>query len=201
MSRYTGPRLRVMRALGINLPGLSRKTIDRRPYPPGQHGQARKKLSEFGIRKIEKQKLRMNYGLTERQLRRLMLEAKASKQNTTDKIVELVERRLDNVVYRAGFAPTIVAARQLVNHGHMRVGGRKVDIPSFRVSVGDLIRVRDKSRDLPIVRAAIELGPPFDATWLDVDTKQRKVAVTGLPDGAPFPLDVQLVVEYYAKSL
>ena len=111
MSRYTGPRLRVMRALGIELPGLSRKSIENRPYPPGQHGLKQKRKSDFGKQLIEKQKLRYNYGLNERQMRRMMAEARAGKGNTGEKMLELLERRLDNFVFRAGFAPTLIAAR------------------------------------------------------------------------------------------
>ncbi|RYZ60910.1 MAG: 30S ribosomal protein S4, partial [Proteobacteria bacterium] len=121
MSRYTGPRVKKMRALGVELPGLSRKKIERRPYPPGQHGQARKKVSEFALRLHEKQKLRYNYGIGERQLRGLMTEALSSKTAPGKKLIELLERRLDNAVFRAGFALTIPAARQLVAHGHVLV--------------------------------------------------------------------------------
>lgn len=116
MSRYTGPRLKVMRALGTELPGLSRKPLDERNYPPGQHGQRPKRKSGFGVQLIEKQKLRFNYGLTERQIQRLFREAKRDRCPTGDKLLELLERRLDNFVFRAGFAPTTVAARQLVRH-------------------------------------------------------------------------------------
>lgn len=111
MSRYRGPRVRVLRALGAELPGLTRKTAERRPYPPGQHGQQRRKYTEYGLRLMEKQKLRMNYGLGERQLLRLFVEASSSKGNTAERLLELLERRLDNVVFRAGFARSIPGAR------------------------------------------------------------------------------------------
>ena len=140
MSRYTGPRVKKMRKLGVNLPGLSRKTMDRRPYPPGEHGGKRqKRKSDYANQLMEKQKLRLNYGVSERQFRRYMVEARQSKTPTGDKLLELLERRLDNVVFRAGFAPTIPAARQLVNHRHIRLNGHKADIPSIRVKVGDVI--------------------------------------------------------------
>jgi len=125
MSRYVGPKVRVLRALGTDLPGLTRKKSERRPTRPGQHGAARKKFSEYALRLIEKQKLRMNYGLSERQLLRLFVEAAGTKGNTAERLVELLERRLDNVVFRAGFARTIPAARQLIMHGHVLVEGRR----------------------------------------------------------------------------
>ena len=146
MSRFTGPRVKVMRALGLELPGLSRKSIERRPYPPGQHGgRRRRRDSVYGQQLKEKQKLKMNYGVSERQMRRLIKQARRSKQETGLKLLELLERRLDNVIFRAGYAPTIPAARQLVNHGHFRVNGRKVDVPSFSVGEGDVIELKEKS--------------------------------------------------------
>lgn len=129
MSRYTGPRLKVMRALGTELPGLSRKTIGARNHPPGQHGQRPKRKSGFGLQLIEKQKLRFNYGVTEGQIQRLFREAKRAKAPTGEKLLELLECRLDNFVFRAGFAPTAVAARQLVRHKHVLFNGRAVNIP------------------------------------------------------------------------
>ena len=131
MSRYTGPRLKKCRALDVDLPGLTRKRR-KRTYRPGQHGPGfRRKVSDYGRRLMEKQKIRFNYGLGERQLRRLVSDARRSQLSTGDKLMELLERRLDNVVFRAGFTPTIPAARQLVNHGHILVNGRKASIPSF----------------------------------------------------------------------
>lgn len=123
MSRYTGPRLKLVRALGTALPGLTSKTTERN-YPPGQHGQRQRKKSDYGIKLMEKQKLRFNYGVTETQIRRLMSEAKASREQAGKKLLELLERRIDNAVFRAGFAPTIVAARQLVRHKHVLLNGK-----------------------------------------------------------------------------
>lgn len=162
MSRYTGPRVRVMRALGTDLPGLSAKKIERRPYPPGQHGQGRKKRSEYALHLLEKQKVRMNYGVTERQLRTLMREARASSETTGHKLIELLERRLDNIVFRAGFARTIPAARQLVNHGHVLVDGRRVDIASYRVSPGQIVSVREASQQSQPVLIVQGAQPPFE---------------------------------------
>ena len=137
MARYTQPRLRRVRALGVQLPGLTTKNSETRPYPPGQHGQARRgKASEYALRLREKQKLVFNYGLSEKQMRRIVEEARKTKGNTGEVILTLLERRLDNAVFRAGFAQTIPAARQLVSHGHIRINGKKVDIASYRVRVG-----------------------------------------------------------------
>jgi len=193
-----------MRALGLNLPGLSRKSIERRPYPPGQHGgDRRRKESDYGRQLKEKQKLRFNYGLGERQLRRLVVDARRSKMETGKKLIELLERRLDNVVFRAGFAPTIPAARQLVNHAHIMVNGRRVDIPSFQVSAGDIITVRDRSRKLQILKDSLESPSLQKPDWMTIDGGDLKATVDSLPDetSVPFPLEVQLIVEYYARML
>ena len=203
MSRYTGPRVKKMRALGTELPGLTPKKMEKRPYPPGQHGQARKKLTEFAFRLQEKQKLRYNYGLTERQLRHLVSEAKSSKGATGDKLIELLERRLDNVVFRAGFARTIPGARQLVNHGHIHIGGKRVDIASYRIEQGDVITVREKSKNFACIAAAKTIADNFQTPWLEVNREQLSATVTALPDETAvlFPIRTQLVVEYYSQRL
>lgn len=203
MSRYLGPRVKVMRALGTELPGLSVKKIERRPYPPGQHGQARKKRSQYALRLMEKQKIRMNYGVTERQLRNLMEEARKGPEAAGYKLIELLERRLDNVVFRAGLARTIPEARQLVNHGHIEVDGKRVDIPSFRVAAGQVISVREKSRDVKVIQAAAGAVATFETSWLDVDRAGLRATVKALPDETAvlFPLQVQLVVEFYSQRL
>src|SRR5918997_5477486 len=136
MSRYRGPRLRVVRRLG-DVPGLTRKT-PRRAYPPGQHGQARKKRSEYAIRLEEKQKLRFNYGITEKQLLRYVRKARRATGSTGQTLLQLLEMRLDNTVFRMGMAPTIPAARQLVNHGHVTVNNRVVSIASYACRAGDV---------------------------------------------------------------
>ena len=203
MSRYLGPRVKVMRALGAELPGLSRKKIEKRPYPPGQHGQARKKRSPYAVRLMEKQKVRMSYGVTERQLRNLMKEAKKGPEAAGEKLIQLLERRLDNVVFRAGLARTIPEARQLVNHGHVEVDGERVDIPSYRVSPGQAITVREKSRTMKVIQAAVATPPTFETSWLDVDRAALRATVKSLPDETAvlFPLEVQLVVEFYTQRL
>ncbi len=201
MSRYIGPRLRVMRRLGVELPGLSRKSLERRPYPPGQHGQSRRrKSSEYAQHLIEKQKLRFHYGLTERQLRRAVEQASRGKGDSGPRLAELLERRLDNVVFRAGFAPTIPAARQLVRHGHIMLNGHKADIPSMRVDQGDLVSVRERSRNIPIL-ADSQLDARLLPPWLSVDKSAFTARLTEMPDqGAiPFPLEMRLVIEFYAQ--
>lgn len=204
MARYTGPRVKKMRSLGVNLPGLSRKSIDKRPFPPGQHGQNRKrKVSDYGKQLHEKQKLRLNYGLGETQLRRLVMEARRSQDATGSKLIELLERRLDNVVFRAGYAATIPAARQLVTHGHILVNGRRVNIASYRVSVGDVVRPKDAT--LHNVHVQESLASPAIARpeWLEYEPSRMVSRVSALPtaDSVPFALEVQLVVEYYSKRL
>jgi small subunit ribosomal protein S4 len=203
MSRYTGPRVKRMRALATELPGLSTKKIDKRPYPPGQHGQGRKKLTEYALRLMEKQKVRMNYGVSERQLRRLMVEARSGTGSTGHKLIELLERRLDNVVFRAGFARTIPAARQLVNHGHVLVDGRRVDIASYRVEKGQVVSVRERSKNIGAIAQGFAVADAFQTPWLDVDREARRASLTALPDetSALFPLRVQLVVEFYSQRL
>lgn len=205
MSRYTGPRLKVLRALGVDLPGLSRKSMQERAQPPGQHG-ARKvtaRKSEFGLQLMEKQKLRYNYGLTERQLRRTVADAKKHRGATGDKLVELLERRLDNLVFRAGFAPTIPAARQLVSHGHFQLNGRRVTIPSIRLRVGDAFGPTEAGSKIDLVRATLEDPALERPEWIALDSATATARLSHLPggDAAPFPLDLQRVVEYYATRM
>lgn len=205
MSRYTGPRLKVLRALGVDLPGLSRKSMQDRPQPPGQHG-ARKqssRKSEFGLQLMEKQKLRYNYGLTERQLRRVVVDAKKDKGATGNKLVELLERRLDNLVFRAGFAPTIPAARQLVSHGKFELNGKRVTIPSIRLRIGDRFGPSEAGRKIDLVRTTLEAPALERPEWIAYDTATGTAHLSHLPDGdsAPFPLDLQRIVEYYATRL
>lgn len=205
MSRFTQPRLKVMRALGVDLPGLSRKSIEARPTPPGQHGAKaiRRKKSDFGIKLQEKQKLRFNYGLTERQLRRLILDARKGNTPTGETLLQLLERRLDNVVFRAGLAPTIPAARQLVSHRHIKLNGRLVNIPSIRLRVGDEITIKSASLNIPLVVETLKEQPLLRPEWLNWDEANKTAKVAHLPGGddVPFPVDVQQVVEYYANRI
>lgn len=194
-----------MRALGVDLPGLSRKTIDARPTPPGQHGNkaSRKRRSDFGVKLVEKQKIRFNYGLTERQMRILILDARKGKEPTGERLLQLLELRMDNVVFRAGFAPTGVAARQLVSHGHMLLNGKRVDIPSIRLKVGDQISLKATSQQMPMVVETLKALPLARPEWLSWDEQNKVVTVAHLPaiEDVPFPVDVQQVVEYYANRV
>ncbi len=202
MARYTGPRLKIVRALGIELPGLTRKTPNR-DYGPGQHGAKPKRKSGFGIQLMEKQKLRYNYGVSERQMQRLFREAKNDKGQTGAKLLELLERRLDNAVFRTGFAPTVVAARQLVSHRHLRLNGRPVSIASIRVKPGDVISLTEKARRMPLVVETLAAPPLTRPEWLAFDEGKAAATVTRLPEAneVPFPIEVQHVVEYYAVRL
>lgn len=192
-----------MRALGTDLPGLSRKSMEKRPTVPGQHGptRRRKSPSAYGLRLHEKQKVRFNYGLTERSLRRVVEEALRAKGNSGDVIIQLLERRLDNVVYRAGFAATIPAARQLVNHGHVLVNGRRETIASRRLSRGDVVSVRESSRH--IAEAAISSGSGTISPWLDLNREAFSVTMTSFPDEGfrPFALEPRLIIEHYSRVL
>jgi small subunit ribosomal protein S4 len=205
MSRFIGPRLKVMRALGVDLPGLSRKTIEARPTPPGQHGNkaSRKRRSDFGVKLQEKQKIRFNYGLTETQMRRLILDARKGKEPTGERLLQLLERRMDNVVFRAGFAPTVIAARQLVSHGHLMLNGKPANIPSIRLNVGDEIAVKAKSKHIPMVVETVKQPSLERPEWLSWDASTQVVKVAHLPavSDVSFPVDVQLVVEYYANRV
>jgi len=201
MSRYRGPRLRVVRRLG-ELPGLSRKT-PRKAYPPGQHGQARKKKTEYAIRLEEKQKLRFNYGVSEKQLIRYVKKARRAGGSTGLVILQLLEMRLDNTIFRLGFAPTIPAARQLVNHGHITINGRVLDIASYQCRPGDVIAVRDRDASKKMVTANLEFpGLANVPTHLELDKDKLAAKVNGIIDREWVALNVNelLVVEYYSRK-
>lgn len=202
MARYRGPRLRITRRLGTDLPGLTRKTADR-PYPPGMHGQGRQKFSEFKKQLYEKQKLRFNYGISEKQLRNLFTEAQRSKDPAGLVLLRLLETRLDNIVFRLGLAPTIPAARQIVVHGHIIIDGKKVDRPSFRVRPGQEISVRPKSRNMVAVQESVASPQLRLPTYLTFDSKTLTGTMTALPEreDVPVHLEEQLVVEYYSPRL
>jgi small subunit ribosomal protein S4 len=203
MARYTGPRLRIARRLGTDLPGLTRKIADRRPYPPGDHGQGRQRFSEFKKQLYAKQKLRFNYGINEQQLRNLFVEAQRSREPAGKMLLRLLEQRLDNVVFRAGLAPTIPAARQLVVHGHVEVNGRKVDRPSYRVKPGMHISLREKSQALSAVEESIASPSLRHPTYLTVDENTKTAVMDQLPGREDVPVQVEeaLVVEYYSPRL
>ncbi len=200
MSRYRGPRLRIVRRLG-ELPGLSRKS-PRKAYPPGQHGQARKKRSEYAIRLEEKQKLRFNYGVTEKQLIRYVRKARRASGSTGESILQMLEMRLDNTIFRLGMAGTIPAARQLVNHGHITVNGRVVDIASYQCRPGDVIGVRDRDRSRRLVETNMEYpGLANLPSHLEFDKNTLVGKVNGVieREWIALPINELLVVEYYSR--
>ncbi|KGF71942.1 30S ribosomal protein S4 [Neosynechococcus sphagnicola sy1] len=201
MSRYRGPRLRITRRLG-DLPGLTRKTA-KRAYPPGQHGQNRKKRSEYAIRLEEKQKLRFNYGLSERQLLRYVRKARRASGSTGQVLLQLLEMRLDNTVFRLGMAPTIPAARQLVNHGHVTVNGRRVNIPSYQCRPGEVISVRDRDCSRQLVEQNLQYpGLANLPSHLEFDKAKLTGKVNSVVEREWVALQVNelLVVEYYSRQ-
>ncbi|MDO3647268.1 30S ribosomal protein S4 [Nocardia mangyaensis] len=201
MARYTGPITRKSRRLRVDLVGGD-QAFERRPYPPGQHGRARIKESEYLMQLQEKQKARFSYGVMEKQFRRYYEEANRLKGKTGDNLLRLLESRLDNVVYRAGLARTRRQARQLVSHGHFTVNGVKVDVPSYQVSQYDIIDVREKSLPtLPFQVARETVGDRQVPGWLQVVPGRLRILVHQLPERAQIdvPLQEQLIVEYYSK--
>lgn len=201
MSRYTGPSWKVSRRLDISLSGTG-KELARRPYAPGQHGQNnRRKLSEYGLQLREKQKLRMTYGLSERQFANLFVKAgKIREGKHGDNFMILLERRLDNVVYRLGLATTRRQARQLVNHGHITVDGKRVDIPSYEVKPGQVISLRERSKNLQVVKDALE-AVVGRAPFVSFDENKMEGSLVRLPEREELDanIDEALVVEYYNK--
>ncbi|MCU1683425.1 MAG: rpsD [Amycolatopsis sp.] len=201
MARYTGPATRISRRLKVDLVGGD-QAFERRPYPPGQHGRGRIKESEYLLQLQEKQKARYTYGVLERQFSRYYKEAARRTGKTGENLLQILEARLDNVVYRAGLARTRRAARQLVSHGHFIVNGKKVNVPSFQVSKFDIIDVRPKSfAMLPFVIAKESFGDRPIPAWLQVVPSNLRVLVHQLPERAQIdvPVQEQLIVEYYSK--
>ena len=201
MARYTGPRTKRSRRARQLLDENKAKYFDRRPYPPGEHGRGRIRESQYMIQLREKQKLRFTYGVLEKQFRRYYQKAARQKGITGTNLLRLLETRFDNVVYRSGLAATRPQARQLVNHGHFLVNGKKVDIPSYQLRQGDLITVREKSTDiLPIQHSIDTIDRPLPE-WLDVDKSARRISVTTLPSREQIDTQIQeqLVIELYSK--
>jgi small subunit ribosomal protein S4 len=201
MARYTGPITRKSRRLRVDLVGGD-QAFERRPYPPGQHGRARIKESEYLLQLQEKQKARFTYGVMEKQFRLYYKEANKRPGKTGENLLTILETRLDNVIYRAGLARTRRQARQLVTHGHFLVNNQRVDIPSYRVSQYDIIDVREKSaQTLPIQVARESYGDRPVAPWLQVVPNRLRILVHRVPERAQIdvPLQEQLIVEYYSK--
>jgi len=208
LSRYTGPRCKICRREGTKLflKGercfTDRCALDRRNYGPGEHGQRRARISEYRVQLREKQKVRFNYGVSETQFKRYYEIAKRKKGITGENLLLLLERRLDNIVYRMGFASSRPEARQLIGHGHIAVNGRKTDIPSFMVKEGDQIEVREKGKKFEFVKTALEnAGQRGIPEWLEVDEDGMKGKVKTLPerDDLPMEVDETLIVEFYSK--
>ncbi len=201
MARYTGPKHKACRRARTPLCQSKKCPVDRRPYPPGEHGRGRIRESDYLVQLREKQKLRYMYGVLERQFRKYYRIAARQRGITGDNLLRILESRLDNVVYRAGLAATRPQARQLVNHGHMRVNGEKVDIPSYRVRKDDVITVKEGSRNLVVVQHAVDTLDRMTPEWLDVDGEARRVVVLDLPNRAQIdtPIQEQLIVELYSK--
>ncbi|AUH68210.1 MULTISPECIES: 30S ribosomal protein S4 [Gordonia] len=201
MARYTGPATKKSRRLRVDLIGGD-QAYERRPYPPGQHGRARIKETEYLLQLQEKQKARFTYGVMEKQFRRYYEEANRRSGKTGDVLLQILESRLDNVVYRAGLARTRRQARQMVSHGHFTVNGVRVDVPSYRVSQYDIIDVRPKSlQTTPFQIAKETLGDRPTPAWLQVVPSTLRILVHSLPERAQIevPLTEQLIVEYYSK--
>jgi small subunit ribosomal protein S4 len=205
MARYTGPKARVSRRLGTNIWGTRGETIalEKRPYPPGEHGRGRRRgnPSEYLLQLQEKQKARFTYGLSERQFRNLYEEANRRPGVTGENMLRYLELRLDNVVYRAGWAATRPQARQFVSHGHLSVNGKRVTIPSYRVRKGDVVTVGTKARDMIVLvqnRDVLDRNAP---AWLSMGGEGWEVTVDQLPtrDQIDVPVREQLIVELYSK--
>jgi small subunit ribosomal protein S4 len=204
MSKRQESKYKIDRRLGVNLWGRPKSPVNRREYGPGQHGQRRKKPSDYGLQLMAKQKLKGYYGnIGEKQFRRIYQEAVRRKGDTGENLVALLERRLDAVVYRMKFVPTPFAARQFVNHGHVLVNGRRVNVPSFQVRDGDVVEVRGKSKQMALVLEAIASQERDIPDYLDVDTNTLKGKFVRAPALADVPYPVQmepnLVVEFYSR--
>jgi small subunit ribosomal protein S4 len=205
MSRYTGPRSRVSRRLGVNIWGTKGEMValERRPYPPGEHGRDRRRgnQSDYLLQLTEKQKARFTYGLTEKQFRRVYDEANRRQGVTGENMLRYLELRLDNVVYRAGWGATRPQARQLVNHGHILVNGRRVDIPSYRVRKGDVIALSAKAKGMIVVTWNRDVLDRVAPPWLETGAEGAEVTVRELPlrEHIDVPVREQLIVELYSK--
>ncbi|HEX6114621.1 MAG TPA: 30S ribosomal protein S4 [Geminicoccaceae bacterium] len=204
MTKRVQAKNKICRRLGVNLWGRAKNPIVKRDYPPGEHGSKRRKASDYGTQLAAKQKLKGYYGnITERQFHRMYQEASRRRGDTAETLIGLLERRLDMVVYRLNFVPTIFAARQFVSHGHVMVNGQRVTIPSYLVREGDTIEVRDKSKNLAMVLEAVQQPERDVPDYLSVDYRSLKGTYVRVPKLADVPYPVQmepnLVVEYYSR--
>lgn len=205
MARYTGPKAKLCRKFGENIFGGAKydKILGKRKFPPGQHGKnMRRKLSDYGVHLKEKQKLRLTYCLMEKQFKNYFTKAVKVSGVTGDNLLQLLERRLDNVVYRLGFAVSRMQARQFVTHGHFLVNGKKVDIPSYLLKAGDMVEVRPNSRGMKLLVEAMdrtEISSPY--AWLSVDKENFRGQFNAIPAASEIPVsvDLRLIVEFYSK--
>ncbi len=204
MSKRETSKYKINRRLGVNLWGRPKSPVNKREYGPGQHGQRRRKPSDFGTQLMAKQKLKGYYGnIGEKQFRRYYAEAVRRRGDTGENLVEILERRLDAMIYRAKLVPTVFAARQFVNHGHIQVNGKRVTIPSYRLHDGDVVQIKAKSRELPLVLDAVQSVERDVPDYISVDYNQMKAQFVRGPKLADVPYPVQmepnLVVEYYSR--
>ena len=205
MSKRVSSKYKIDRRMGENIWGRPKSPVNRREYGPGLHGQRRKgKLSDFGIQLRAKQKLKGYYGnITEKQFRRIYAEATRLRGDTGEKLIGLLESRLDALVYRAKFVPTVFAARQFINHGHIKVNGQRVNIPSYRCKAGDVIEVREKSRQLALVLEASQLAERDVPEYVEADHSKMTAKYVRVPELSDVPYAVQmepnLVVEFYSR--
>jgi small subunit ribosomal protein S4 len=205
MARYTGPKARVSRRLGTNIWGTKGENIamEKRPYPPGEHGRTRRRgnVSEYLLQLQEKQKARFTYGMSEKQFRNLYEEANRRQGVTGENLLRYCEQRLDNVVYRAGWAATRPQARQFVSHGHIDVNGRRVNIASYRVRKGDVVRLRTKARNLLVIQWNMDTLDRTPPPWLEAADGGQEITVRELPlrEHIDVPVREQLIVELYSK--
>jgi len=204
MARYTGPKVKISRRLGVNIfeNEKGRKALDRRPYPPGEHGRSRRRQpSEYSMQLQEKQKAKYIYGVLERQFSNAYKEANRQKGVTGENLLRMLELRLDNIVFRAGWASSRPQARQFVSHGFVNVNGKRLDIPSYRARKGDVISLRPKSREMIVVRHNIDTLDRITPAWLEKGEDGQQVTVRDLPlrDQIDVPVREQLIVELYSK--
>ena len=204
MSKRIKSKYKINRRLGENLWGRPKSPVNMKEYGPGEHGQRRRKPSDFGIHLMAKQKLRGYYGnITEKQFLRTYKEAVRRRGDTSENLIGLLERRLDAVVYRMKFVPTVFAARQFINHGHVKVNGKRVNIPSYKVKEGDVVEVRDRSKQLAVVIEASELAERDVPDYIDVDHSKMKGTFVRVPKFAdvPYPvmMEPNLVIEFYSR--
>ena len=205
MTKRLASKHKVDRRLKVNLWGRPKSPFNSRNYPPGQHGKAKKgKLSDYGTQLEAKQKMKFYYGnMNERQFRNVYRKAIQKKGNTTENLVGFLERRLDTVAYRAKFATTVFSARQLINHGHIKINGKKVNIPSYLVKAEDSIEIKDKSKDIVAIAGALMNKEREVPDYIQVDEKNKKATLTRIPkfSEVPYPviMEPNLVIEYYSR--